>query len=95
MRLSSRILEAARVVRGFIGRWMLLELLARDAFANWLSPFRFDLRQLLLQSAEPIFGCLVGSTAHDHASDVIRLLGYLSFQFSTPVIEVLLHALQR
>jgi hypothetical protein len=60
-----------------------------------LSLLSFDLRQLLLQPTEPIFGRLVRSTAHDHASDESFLLGYLSFEFSTSAIEILRHAPQR
>ena len=57
--------------------------------------FSINLRQLLFEMAEAVFGALAWRAAHNHASDKVLLLCDLSFQFSTPVIEIAFHAPQR
>ena len=55
---------------------------------------RFDLRQLLFQSAQVIFGSLVWRSAHNHALDQAFLLRDQSFQFFQ-AFDVVRHSRQR
>jgi hypothetical protein len=55
---------------------------------------RFDLRQLLFQSAQVIFGSLVWRSAHNHALDQDFLLRDQSFQLFQ-ALDVVRHSRQR